>query len=252
MSTPAAPADKPAAPPRHRLALRYSLRTFLIAITIVCLASGLWLNRAVRQRIAVRHFTALYAGQTLDSGEHLATMLYAHGGQVHSRPILPKWQQPLARLLGEEAFGELIGVQILNTPATDDDLRYLADLPSVHSVWLSRTKVTDQGLAHLAACPKLTFLTLDETAVTDAGAAQLGQLTNLESLSLSGTQITDAGLPHLAKLTNLKHLWLRQTTITNTGYRQLQSALPNTEIQADLPAASEQHQYPFWGGNLDL
>ena len=40
--------------------------------------------------------------------------------------------------------------------------------------------------------------------------------------------------------------------ITDAGYRQLQSALPNTEIQADLPAASEQHQYPFWGGNLDL
>lgn len=248
MSTSAAPAEKPAAPPRCRLALRYSLRTFLIAITIVCLASGLWLNRAVRQRVAVRHFLALFADQSLDSGEHLATMLYAHGGQVHSRPILPKWQQPLARLLGEEAFGELVGVQILNTPASDDDLRYLADLPSVHSVWLSRTKVTDEGLAHLAACPKLTFLTLDETAITDAGAAKLAELTRLESLSLSGTQITDAGLAHLARLRNLKQLWLRQTPITDAGYRQLQSALPHCEIQADLPAAQQQHQHLFWGG----
>jgi hypothetical protein len=252
VSIPAAPAEKPAATPRRWFTLRFSLRTFLIVITIVCLASGLVLNRAIRQRIAVRRFNALAAERPPMRGEHLPMMLYAHNGQVHSRPILPEWQRPLARLLGEEAFGEVVGVQILNTPATDDDLRYLADLPSVHSVWLSRTKVTDQGLAHLAACPKLTFLTLDETAITDAGAAHLGHLTALESLSLSGTKITDTGLVHLAKLKKLKELWLRQTPITDAGYRQLQSALPNCQIQADVPAAQQRHQHLFWGRNPSL
>jgi len=242
------PAANSARPARRWLGLRFSLRTLLFVITIVCLASGLVLNRAIRQRIAVQRFNALSANRPDLDGEHLPTMLYAHNGQVHSRPILPEWEGPLARFLGEEAFGEVIGVQLQDTPATDDDLRLLADLPSIEQVWLSRTKVTDKGLAHLAACPNLKLVILGDTAVTDAGAAHLAKLTMLESLSLSGTKITDAGLVNLAKLTNLKELWLRNTPITDAGYRQLQSALPNCQIQADVPAAQEKHQHQLWGG----
>jgi hypothetical protein len=221
-------------------------------LTIASLASGLVLNRAIRQRAAVQRFKALTAERPPSHGEHLPTMLYAHGGHIHSRPILPEWQRPLARLLGEEAFGQPIGVQIQSTPATDDDARLLADLPTVTDVWLSRTKVTDQGLARLSACRNLKFLMLDETAITDAGAAHLGELTKLESLSLSGTKVTDAGLPHLARLKNLKELWLRQTPITDAGYVQLQAALPNCYIQADVPAAQQRHQHLFWGGYSTL
>jgi hypothetical protein len=253
VALPAATADKSARTARRWIGLRFSLRTLLVAITFVCVGSGLVLSRAVHQRAAVRRFLELGAQRSPLQGESLPTMLYAHNEQVHSRPILPEWQRPLVRLLGEEAFGTPIGVQILDTPATDDDLRLLADLPAVRDVWLSRTKVTDQGLAHLKqACPQLTFLTLDETAVTDAGLARLSELTALESLSLSGTRVTDAGLVHLARLKNLKHLWLRSTPITGAGYRQLQAALPTCEIQADVPAAQQRHQRQFWGGYPSL
>jgi hypothetical protein len=53
---------------------------------------------------------------------------------------------------------------------------------------------------------------------------------------------------HLAKLTKLKELWLRNTAVTDAGYRRLQAALPECEIQADVPAYHQrfQHLYDHW------
>jgi hypothetical protein len=53
-------------------------------------------------------------------------------------------------------------------------------------------------------------------------------------------------LIHLAKLPKLKELWLRNTNITDAGYRSLQDALPNCQIQADVPAASQRQQLFRW------
>src|SRR5262249_41452661 len=65
----------------------------------------------------------------------------------------------------------------------------------------------------------------------------------------SGTKITDEGLDHLAKLPQLKELWLRNTAVTDARYRRLQEALPECEIQADVPAVRAQHKIsylPWW------
>lgn len=204
----------------------------------------MWLNRAIPQRRAVRRFHELSAQSELTlQGNPITTMGYRYQGRDdHHKPRIPWWARPVSMVMGEEAFGEVTGVQLLATPATDDDLRLLANVPTVERINLSRTEVTDAGLRHLRACPRLTFLSLENTAVTDDGAAQLAALQNLEGLSLSGTQITDAGLVQLAKLPNLKELWLRKTTITNEGYMSLRAALPECEIQADHPAS------PWSGG----
>ena len=81
--------------------------------------------------------------------------------------MIPKWLHPLRDMISEEAFGEVTGVQLLNTSATDSDLRYLADVPTVERVWPSDTKVTKKGLPYLHACPKLKFLALNNPPITD-------------------------------------------------------------------------------------
>jgi Leucine Rich Repeat (LRR) protein len=110
--------------------------------------------------------------------------------------------------------------------------------------------VSDEGLRHVRDCPKLRFLNLDNTTITDKGLEQLTVLAELKALSLGGTQIIDAGLVHLAKLPMLKDVWLRNTAITDAGYRKLQAALPECEIQADVPTYQEKHRVPHWGGYL--
>jgi hypothetical protein len=217
-------------------------------MTIACLVSGFWLNRAIRQRTAVRHFYALTAQRTHSGNDHLVTMGYRYRGKdEYYKPIIPKWLHPLRDLIGEEAFGEVTGVQLIDTGATDADLRYLRDVPTVERALLSSTNVTDQGIPYLLACPKLRYVSLDGAPITDAGIAQLVALTDLETLSLSGTKVTDAGLEHLAKLPKLKELWLRDTAITDAGYRRLQAALPKCKIQADVPAYFQQLNLDMFG-----
>ena len=246
---PSSPApDKPAPPKRRWFRLQFSLRALLLLMTLVCIVCGAWLNRAIRQRTAVRRFYELTAARddSYPSGESAVTMTYRYRGKnEYYKPIVPKWQHPLRDALGEEAFGEVTGVQLMRTAVTDDDLRLLAAVPTIEYVNLNSTQVTDAGLVHLRACPKLNMLQCDATPITDAGIAELTRHQNLASLSLSGTKITDAGLEHLAKLPKLKELWLRNTAITDAGYKKLQAALPNCEIQADVPSYMQKHQQSF-------
>jgi hypothetical protein len=235
----------PAAKRRWRLGLRFSLRTLFVVMTIACVVCGYWLKERIRQRTAVRRFYALTAGRGSPHEDDLLTMVYRYGHNEYRKPITPKWMQPLREALGEEAFGEVTGVQLLDTAATDDDLRFLADVKTVERVLLSRTKVTDEGLRRLLICPRIRYVALDDTAITDAGIEILSDLKQLDCLSLSGTKITDAGLVHLTELPKLKELWLRNTAITDRGYQRLQAALPGCEIQADVPSyfAQQQKQY---------
>lgn len=216
----------------------------MIVMTAACIVCGFWLNKAIRQRAAVRRFYELTASRQSD----LTTMGYRHRGKdQYYKPILPNWLRPLRAVMGEEAFGEVTGVQLTSTLVTNDDLRFVKDVPSVERLWLGNTQVTDEGLRHLRDCPKLRFLVLDGLPITDQGLAELSHLQELESMSLNSTQITDAGLLHLEKFSKLKELWLRNTAITDEGYQRLQAALPECHIQADVPTYFQgQHMY-YWG-----
>lgn len=240
--------DKPVLKKRRWFRLQFSLRAMLLLMTLVCIVCGAWLNRAIRQRTAVRRFYELTdARDRTNSSDTPVTMTYRYKGKnEYYKPIIPKWQHPLRDALGEEAFGEVTGVQLMRTAVTDDELGLLAAVSTIEYVNLNSTQVTDAGLIHLRACPKLNMLQLDGVSVTDAGIAELTRHQNLTSLSLSGTKITDAGLEHLAKLPKLKELWLRNTAITDAGHKKLQAALPNCEIQADVPSYMQKHQHLFW------
>ena len=149
-------ADMPSVKPRRWFVLRYSLRTLLIVMTVACLVSGFWLNRAFRHRDAVRRFKQLTMNRSQFWG--VAVGYRSTGDALYDSPATPAWLQPLRTALGEEAFGEVIAVDLTVTTATDNDLRHLAAVPTVESLSLSNTRVTDNGLPHLHACPKLKFL----------------------------------------------------------------------------------------------
>jgi hypothetical protein len=242
----------------------FSIRTLLIAMTLCCIVLWLWMKPLIRQGIAVRRFYELTDNRDPSVSQGWVTMGYRYEGKdQYYKPLAYKWLHPL---LGEESFGEVTGVQLLYTSTTNEDLRYLADVPTVERVLLSNTKVTDEGLRYLLACPKLKGLQLEGLPITDEGLTQLLALKELETITLSGTKITDAGLAHLAKLPNLKRIWVRNTAvtdaglehlaklpkmeviglsgtaITDAGYQKLEAALPNCEIQADLPRYTQKFQ----------
>jgi hypothetical protein len=221
----------------------------LIAVTAGCLVSGFLMNKLLRQRTAVRHFNSLTANRPDDGGTVIATMVYRVEGEYLVRPAISKWLAPFSEMIDEEAFGDIIGMQLLDSPTTDADLRYLRDLPQVQILLLSRTKMTDAGIPHLLACRQLRYLSLVKIPLSDEGIAQLTQLKQIETLTLDGTAITDASVEHLTKLPKLKWISILDTSITDEGYLRLQAALLECYIQSDVPAARNNPQpgaVPYW------
>ncbi len=122
-------------------------------------------------------------------------------------------------------------VDLSRKKITDNDLKTLAALKSVHDLNLSgpiaRTsgdkiiyeakQISDEGLKNIAGMTELRQLTLDGTHVTDAGLKHLLGMKKLQNLVLSDTKVTDSGMETLTKLPALRNLNLLNTKVTETG-----------------------------------
>jgi hypothetical protein len=96
---------------------------------------------------------------------------------------------------------------------------------------LTATNVTGSGLKALAELESLHTLYLDSGKVTDAGLKELSAFRKLKHLDLSFTEITDDGLKHLASLKGLAELNLiGAAKVTDKGIKALQGALPKCRI----------------------
>ena len=91
----------------------------------------------------------------------------------------------------------VIGVNLDETQANDDDLADLKLFPQLQSLSIDETRITDAGLVHIKPLTSLTELSLDDTGIGDAGIAHLNGLVNLRKLTLAHTKVTDAGLVSL-------------------------------------------------------
>lgn len=153
-------------------------------------------------------------------------------------------------------IGQLKYLDILDLsdlPVTDQSLAYIGRLVHLTILRIDRARITDVGLRKLSGLTELEILSLDGNGVSDAALELAAGLPNLESLVVSDTRVTDSGLRHLSRLSNLKHLELGGTEvsdsglrhlrdlvnldylrlperITQTGLKNLQSAIPNCEI----------------------
>jgi hypothetical protein len=195
--------------PRRRM-LRYSLRTLLVAMTMLCVVLGLWVNGAERQRRAVAAIQAAGGYVFYDYERPDAAPIV---GQLPG----PDW---LCERLGVDYFAD-VTYAYLSRRATDETVAHLRSLTSLEELLLYGTPVSDVGLAHLSGLSRLEHLSLFGTQVTDVGVANLSGLTNLERLSLFGTQVTDAGVANLSGLTRLEELSLDGTQVTDVGLTHL-------------------------------
>jgi len=64
-------------------------------------------------------------------------------------------------------------IEIKGGSVVDDDLVWLARIPSLTHIYLSRVAVTDAGVRHLCTLRRLKAVGLQNTRVTPAGAARL-------------------------------------------------------------------------------
>lgn len=96
---------------------------------------------------------------------------------------------------------------------TDEHLRHIAKLRSLHSLTLNETPITDAGLIHLAGLP-LESLQLASTKITSKGLREIGKLSSLKVINLSGVELADDDWSGLLGLNNLEWLMVNGVKIT--------------------------------------
>ena len=175
-----------------RLAIRFSLRTLFIAMTIfgVCLGKRM---AELRER-----------NKALD-------IIAAKGGTAYA--------QDGALITAASAMDLSLLGTLWGSRGT-----------TVAEVFLEGPQVRDADLATFTVFDELRTLRLSGTSVSDQGLQNLSKLRNLESLDLNLTDVTDAGIRHLSVLSHLSELHLLHTRITQEGVQRLEMFLPDCNV----------------------
>lgn len=191
--------EKDKQPKLKRRWLRFSLRTFLIALTIFCVWFGWYLYRVEQQREAVKWVRA--NGGTVHYDDELDLK---RGRLGKGQPSTPNW---LLEMLGVDYFSTVEQVEGVFTER--GDLTPLVALTELGYLTLNHMPVSD--LTPLEGLTNLKVLLLEDTLVSDI--SPLTGLMNLERLRLSSTQVSD--LAPLEAMTNLETLELNNTPVSD-------------------------------------
>ncbi len=177
---------------------RFSLRTFVVALTCVRVTVG-WFGRYAQQRRAA--FDAIReAGGRIQMG-------------IGEPSRFEAW-------FGPEVFGSVNKVDLRKGKADNELLRHIGVLKELRRLDLSGIHIDDEGLREIAHLP-LRELWLQEAKITDASAATLSQIKTLDFLQLNATSLSDEFLERLEPLPELENLGLRGTQVTADGMKYL-------------------------------
>lgn len=219
------------AKPRRRW-FQFSLGGFLAALTVGGISLGVYVDRAHRQRDAVKALR--------DRGS-LVNYDYPGFDSASGPPATNRrsaWRDWLIDRLGQDYAANVQSVTLaveakksgVRSPIANDRLRVVSQFVQLDTLYMTGVDVDDAGLAHLQSLRKLKSLRLSSTKVGDDGLRFLAGLEQLEYLDLNGTRVSDEGLRHIEQLSKLRFLNLRQTRVTAQGAKQLQMVLPSCQI----------------------
>jgi hypothetical protein len=246
------------AKPKRRW-VRFSLRTLLVGMTVLCVWLGFKVNTARRQKEAVD--AILKAGGEVrfdyqvvpDPGGNSSLRAY----DVTLLPPGPAW---LRKLIGDEYFRSVFTVVVLRPadsistwdfeplaklsglqqltlqfnesqpPIQRPDLTVLGTLSQLKALLLIGNCSDDSMLSSLNNMPQLRNLALQGERITDKGMQQIEKMIQLKVLTLQSTSISDEGFKHLQNLNNLECLRLDDAKCTDTGLQYLKGLKKLTEL----------------------
>lgn len=230
---------------------RWSLRSFLFAITLVCVLLAYYVSFVAPQRVAIGAIKAaggyvLYGSQVDSRGQPIPDakpwnpVFGFVGNDWFNRVVYVSWRyrpyecdpqrnsSDMARYAGR--FPHLHTAVLFHCDISTVDLQHFVGLDDLRSLFLFRT---DLGAGDLKALEglKLTRLAVDATKINDEGAISISHIASLEDLSLSDTYLSNSGLQHLQALPNLKSLDIRWTFVTENAYREFQRSHPTCTVK---------------------
>jgi Leucine Rich repeat len=242
--------------------LRFSLRTLLVVMTVLCVWLGFKVNAARRQKEAVAAILNAEGSVRFDyqmvpdpiAPDDASKASWRN--QDQSTPPGPVW---LRKAIGDEYFREVLEVAIQQRVVADQDFGKLAELPRLRILYLigripdgstdfgggieiespsgNRHLISDADLAVLEQLPELEVLGIYPAEIDGHGLAHVVNLHRLKHLVLLQTQLNDAGMEQIGKMTTLEGLTVSRTRITDAGLVFLQRLINlktldirNTEI----------------------
>jgi Leucine-rich repeat (LRR) protein len=117
---------------------------------------------------------------------------------------------------------------------SNETLKHIGEMKSLHLLSIGSASVTDEGIAHLKEIPELRKLLIydwrTESTIANEALKHIGEMKSLHELSIRSASVTDEGLAHLENLPQLKQLRLTETKVTPEGVNRLQRALPSCTI----------------------
>jgi Leucine Rich repeat len=247
--------NSPATSQPKRRWFRYSLRTFLIVVTVCGVWLGWKLRAAREQQRAVATVRELGGSVKYDYEDGSTGLL-----------LEPPW---LLELLGRDFFHNVVSVDLYAQPFDqknfgkvfpllrklprlrrlsveagtihDDDLQHLSDLKDLKSLYLPTHQLTGEGFKYLADLTTLEYLFVNGNPLDDQGLKGIAELPNVVSLGLNETGVTDSCIPYLTKMHKLSYLNISGTHISADGARRLKALRPDLAIDCSRdqkPAAA--------------
>jgi hypothetical protein len=230
---------------------RFSLRTFLVFVTLFCIWAAWWMHSARRQKQAVdaiREYGGwVYYDYEFDSA--------TRPNRVHSGSPWPTW---VVDAFGVDMLHNVVEVNLVYSydsgkredgrNASDEIIPHLEGIPNLRRLFLHSTQVTDatmphiarlrklevffvwdahelsdKGVQHLAGLKRLRDIHINDSRIGDESLRVFGQLPRIEQLSLQGNHFSDEGLTHLEEMERVKSLWigLSNGKITDQGAMHL-------------------------------
>ncbi len=137
-----------------------------------------------------------------------------------------------------------------NTKVDDDYLKILSKCKTLRSILIKNAPgVTDNGVKYLAKLPKLNILLLTKTSVGNEAVSSLSKV-NLYGLYLGETLVTNKCVPDLIAMKELKALKVGDTSIDNLAVRKIMVERPlwfinvhNLKLHDDDIPANAQTEY---------
>ncbi len=158
--------------PKRRRWFRFSLRTFLVVVTVLAVWIGWYVNRAEKQRRAVKWVK--------ENGGEVRYDFQLNGPEPIPEPGLGWFRD----LIGIDYFADVLLVKLVSDEVID--LTPLRGLPKLTHLGLTGTQVSD--LTPLSGLVNLENLWLYGKQVSDL--TPLSGLVNLEYLDIQGTQVS--------------------------------------------------------------
>ena len=170
---------------------RFTLKSLLAVMALVCVWCGYYANQAHSRRQALLHIVEL-GGTTWKQGQITiaTTTKPTSAGMWLSR----RYEDTVCRLFGDALRKETLAVDLSEAVVSESDIARLTPLDEIRWITLTGPTIDDTAARHFRSFKQLRWLDISGTGISINGVRTLDTLRSLEWLNVSQTRVVDSDI----------------------------------------------------------